>query len=207
MAGRSRGFIHYCERLFLETDAPVRSTRLWHEPGTTASTVHQWIRHLRFHRVMTPVDGGHRIDRVRLLQVLAAHRIARIQPVHEGAVALDARGFSQVLSQRRIPHALCMLSAANEWTFFEPRYAIDVYVRRADAPRVRALTTVGRYRVNLYAENLGEVPTRERDGVPITDLFQTLIDCRAHPEGGAHAQFLERVLLDRAKVTHGAAAR
>ena len=36
-----------------------------------------------------------------------------------------------------------------------------------------------------------------RDGHRVTTVFQTILDLRAHPEGGAHAAFLEAHMLDR----------
>ncbi|MGQ0535227.1 MAG: hypothetical protein ACT4PT_04055 [Methanobacteriota archaeon] len=131
------------------------------------------------------------------MSVLTSHRVARVQPLFEGATFLKPHAFSTRLRELGIQHALCMLSAANEWAFYEPLYSIQLYIPRNQSARVHREARTGNIPVEVFAENFAELPTTTRSGTPVTSLFVTILDCRAHPTGGAHAAFLEGVLERR----------
>jgi hypothetical protein len=137
------------------------------------------------------------VDARRLLQFYTAHRMARLYPATTFTTDLAPAELSRSLHREGIRHGLAMMSAANEWAFFEPRRRIELYVDRRDVARARRVLTPGRTPVDVFADNLNEIPVTTREGLHVTSTFLTIIDCRAHPEGGAHAEFLERNVLFR----------
>lgn len=162
------------------------------------TTVVEWWRHFEFHRALLVSPRDVRVDRARLLQVLTAHRIARLSPSSTRAVAMDAREIARRLARENVPHVLGILSAANEWAFFEPRRSVQLYVPREALTDVRRLVPSeadGSNELQVFRENLAHLPTQRRGNVAVTSAFQTLLDCRAHPEGGAHAAFLESQVM------------
>lgn len=162
------------------------------------TTVVEWWRHLEFHRALLVAPREITVDRARLLQILTAHRIARLSPSSTRTVSMDAREIARVLARENVPYALGMLSAANEWAFFEPRRSIQLYVPRQALADVRRLVPYEEDAPNelqIFRENLAHLPTQRRGNVLVTSAFQTLLDCRAHPEGGAHAAFLESQVM------------
>lgn len=173
------------------------------------TTLIEWWRQLEFQRAILTTTEGLRVDRARLLQVLTAHRVARLTPRFDRGVAMDAHTVSTVLEAAGIPHALGMLSAGNEWAFFEPRRDIQVYVAASTLTRVRTALPAapnGPFRLEVFSDNPDHLPIVTRNGVPITNQFLTLIDCRAHPEGGAHANFLERNVIQWGRLPRSRAA-
>lgn len=173
----------------------VRLSDLARELELPTSTVHEWFQQLRFQRALLDAPGGFIVDRPRLLAVLTAHRVARITPVAEVRASVTPATLATALDGASVPHVFAMLTAANAWAFFEPLRAIQLYVPRGEVATVRALMEPGDVTVECFAENLREVPTARRGGLLVTSAFLTLLDCRAHPEGGAHAEFLERNVL------------
>lgn len=161
------------------------------------TTLVEWWRHLEYHRAIHASSNGMRVDRPRLMSVLTAHRMPRLTPVAQRTTSLDARGLSRFLQDRQIPHALAILSAANEWAFFEPQHTVQVYVPRRHLSALRGISSEhpGNVSLEVFAENPESLLINTRDGVPVTSVFLTILDCRAHPVGGAHAHFLETNVL------------
>lgn len=177
------------------------------ELGVPYTTLIEWWRHLEYHRALLVSPDGVEVDRPRLLQVMTAHRVARMTPRVTRPIALDTEGVAEVLDLKEVPYALAVLSAANAWTFFEPRRNVQVFVASSDLTRVRqALPTVpeGRFTLEVFGDNPDHLPTVVRGGFRLTSAFLTLLDCRAHPEGGAHANFLERNVIQWGRPRSGA---
>ncbi|HVL87100.1 MAG TPA: hypothetical protein VM681_03695, partial [Candidatus Thermoplasmatota archaeon] len=80
---------------------------------------------------------------------------------------------------------------------------VHLYVERGSVRRVRRIAQDARSRrasrgfLQIYTESLSGLSVATRAGLPVTSPFQTVVDLRAHPEGGAHAAFLEANLLPR----------
>lgn len=199
MRARADEFLRFGEYLAHQDALPPRGARpVATTLGIPYTTLIEWWRHLEFHRAIFSSSSGNRVDRPRLLQVLTAHRVARLTPRLTRALAVDAHRASRILAREDIRHALAILSAANEWAFFEPRRDIQIYVAAADLTRVRnALPSEpdGPFRLEVFSDNPVHLPVATRGGIPVTSQFLTLVDCRAHPEGGAHANFLERNVI------------
>lgn len=168
---------------------------------TTASSIAPWAQRLAFHRIMQDTPEGLRFDEDRFLTYLTSLRIATLQPEPEFVTPVSSddalgrlAGFANVT---------CMFTAGNSWAFFEPRRDLHVYVDRPSLPQLRAALprsrrpTVNDTRVQVYVESLHQIPSMNRQGHPVTTPLFTTIDLRAHPEGGAHAEFLRRNLLPR----------
>lgn len=173
--------------------------------GTTASSVAPWAHRLAFHRVLQDSSEGLRFDEDRFLSYLTSLRVATLQPEPEFVTPVSAddalgrlRGFANVT---------CMFTAGNSWAFFEPRRDLHVYVDRSSLPQLRAALPRSRrpaaneMRVQVYVESLDQIPHQDRQGHPVTTPLFTTVDLRAHPEGGAHAEFLRRNLLPRIRGT------
>jgi hypothetical protein len=193
----SGAFLRFGERLALAGEGTVRPAFLAEELGVPTSTLQLWLRQLRFQRVLTPQGREDTVDQARLLQFFGAIRMARLNPSRTFATDDDAAAVSRRLRSAGIPHALGMLSAANEWAFFEPRRRIELYAPRSHLAALHRELAEGRTPVDVFEENMGELPTQERNRAQVTTAFVTVVDCRAHPEGGAHAHFLERNVLRR----------
>lgn len=175
-----------------DTFRPVEVASRLHLP---TSTVHEWVQQLRFQRAIVEASGGYHVDRPRLVATMTAHRIARIAPVAELSTSMDIEALARRLRQESIPHRFAMLTAANAWAFFEPRRSVQVYISRSSASALRSVLEPGSTTVECFAENIAELPHATRGGIEVTSAFLTYLDCRAHPEGGAHASFLERNVL------------
>lgn len=199
MRARGDAFVRFGERLARAPDLTRESARsIAAELDVPHATALEWWRHLEFHRAILTTGGETLVDRPRLLQVFTAHRLARLTPAQTRLVGVDAQALSRALTTAAVPHALGMLSAANEWAFFEPRRSIQLYAPRAMLSRLRELAPPDRhgdFRLEIFTENLANLPIVRRGGIPVTSAFQTLLDCRAHPEGGAHAAFLETQVM------------
>lgn len=195
MRVRSSEFVRFGEHLARHTELGDSSAQALSQAlDIPYTTVVEWWRHLEFHRAILVAPRDVRVDRARLLQVLTAHRVARLSPSSVRQVSMDARGIARALTRASVPFALAMLSAANEWAFFEQRRSVQIYVPRqalADVRRLVPQEDEGGVRLEIFRENLAHLPTQRRGSIPVTTQFQTLLDCRAHPEGGAHAAFLE----------------
>lgn len=169
--------------------------------ATTASSIAPWAHRLAFHRVLQDTSEGLRFDEDRFLSYLTSLRVATLQPEPEFVTPLSA---DDALSRLRgLANVTCMFTAGNSWAFFEPRRDLHLYVDRPSLPRLRAALPRSRRpnanetRVQVYVESLDQVPSVNRQGHPVTTPLFTTIDLRAHPEGGAHAEFLRRNLLPR----------
>ena len=168
---------------------------------TTASSIAPWAQRLVFHRVLRDTPDGLRFDEDRFLTYLTSLRIATLQPEPEFAVSMSADDAQDRL--HGLSYVSCMFTAGNSWAFFEPRRDVHVYVDRSSLPRLRSLLprttrpSANDTRVQVYVESLHQVPHVDRQRLPVTTPLFTTVDLRAHPEGGAHAEFLRRSLLPR----------
>lgn len=198
MAFQMGSFLRLGETL-ANVEGAIQASRLQATVGVPRSTFQSWLRHLRFQRALLDSPRGYRVDRARLMQVLTAHRVTQLAPAAEIPTSLGPQEISAILARERISYSLCMLSAANEWAFFEPRREMQVYVQRAQAARLARLLPPGERLLQVFAENVQSLDRAEhvktRGAVRVTCPFLTALDCRAHPEGGAHASFVERVIL------------
>ncbi|MHB8586218.1 MAG: hypothetical protein ACYDDF_10355 [Thermoplasmatota archaeon] len=199
MRDRTDDFLRFGEHLARHPVLGAATAR------TMASTLHvpyttliEWWRHMEFHRAILVSGQGTQVDRPRVLQILAAHRIAQLTPATTRRISTDAAASARALRQGGVPHALGMLSAANEWAFFEPRRSVQLFVPPAHLSQARHLLPSdpnGPIQLELFRENLSRILTQRRGDLTVTTPFQTLIDCRAHPDGGAHASFLETQVI------------
>jgi transposase-like protein len=197
MRVRTGSHLRFGELLAAQADSgPVRPAQVAREVDAPLSTINEWLRQLRFQRALLTAPQGEIVDRTRLLQFYAATRMARLYPVKTFQTTLTSADLSQALRRESVPHALAMLSAANEWAFFEPRRRVEIYLGRGDISRVTDLVPQGGgVAVDVFAENVAELPVETRGRAVFTNAFLTIIDCRAHPEGGAHAHFLEQSVM------------
>jgi hypothetical protein len=169
--------------------------------GTTPSAVAPWAHRLAFHRILRDSPQGLTFDEDRLLNYLTSHRQANLQPQPEFFVPMAPEDAINRLAG--LPHVLCMFTAGNRWAFFEPRGDLHVYIDRANVPALRRRLVRARRRgrqdtrVQIYIESLSTISHIDRTGQPTTTPLFTTIDLRAHPEGGAHAEFLRQNLLPR----------
>ena len=193
---RTADFLRFGHRLATQADEPVDPYGIAREFDLPTSTVAGWLRQMRFHRALAESPSGERVDRPRLYSFFTAHRVARLDPIAEIPTDMDTPALARHLDDHGIPHALAMISAANRWAFYEDHRDTQLYVGRRDVPRIRRLVIPGRNRLQLFAERLDDLPTATR-GARVTDPFLTMIDCRAHPEGGAYAEFLDKNVVRR----------
>lgn len=169
--------------------------------GTTPSSVAPWAQRLAFQRVMRDTPDGLQFDGDRFLAYLTSLRVATLQPEPPFSCPISPEDALDRL--RGTPFVTCMFTAGNSWAFFEPRRDLHVYVERRSLSHIRSLLPrTGRAagqetRVQLYVESLRQLPHQDRQRRPVTTPLFTTIDLRAHPEGGAHAEFLRRNLLPR----------
>lgn len=188
--------------LFRQPRWPDRAT-LARAVGTSPSGLAPWTQLLTFHRALRETPSGVEADLDRLFGVLTAHRVANLRPEVPLATRMDVRGVHAALRDQGVPHAFAMFSAANEWAFFEPRRDVHVYVPRSALPALRRVLGPGPRRgggsgvLQAYVEDPARLDVQSRTGLPVTGPFQTVLDLRAHPEGGAHAAFLQTNLLPR----------
>lgn len=167
------------------------------QQAISRSTFYNWFNQLQFQAVVTRRGSGFIVDRRRLIQFYAAHRVVRCRPAFEATVGTSGAQLLQHLQEQGHKNtALGFLSAANEWAFFEPRRHTELYVGRQGISALRNSLPPGDHPVQIFTENWGELPLANRPPAR-TNLFLTITDCHAHPEGGAHAAFLERELLWR----------
>lgn len=192
--GLGRALARVPEGSTIDTDQLRRDLNVPQASISTA-TFYNWLSHLEFQRAISRTRSGVTVDRRRLMNFYAAFRVTRARPVLTTTSALSGADLVRHLQGEGIPTvALGFLSAANEWAFFEPRRSTQLYVGDHPLGALRDAIPPGDRPVEVFRENWSEVPVRNR-AVPVTDLFMTIVDCHAHPEGGAHAAFLERELL------------
>lgn len=194
--------------LYLEPEWANQSA-LAQELGTTPSGIETWIHWMTFHRAVR-FDGDRlEADRGRLLTLLAAARMTHVRPSPPFATNRSLDEIHDGLEAANVPHVFGFFTAANRWSFFEPRDDCHVYVDRGRLGDLRnaiqASETVERRptTVQPFVEAVSAIETVVRDEVPVTGLFGTVVDLRAHPEGGAHADFLEKNVLPRLRRTDG----
>lgn len=196
------------QALFRQSRWPDRAA-LARAVGTSPGALAPWAQFLTFHRALRETASGVEADFDRLLGVLTAHRMANLRPEVPLDTVLDVRGVHAALQDRSVPHAFAMFSAANEWAFFEPRRDVHVYVPRSALPELRRSLGPGPRRgggagvLQAYVEDPVRLDVQSRTGLPVTGPFQTVVDLRAHPEGGAHAAFLQANLLPRLREARG----
>lgn len=172
--------------------------------GTSASALTPWIQSLTFFRALMTERHGFRVDRDRLLRVLTAWRMADLRPARPfySRSAVDEIG--ERLLGENIPYTFGFFTAANRYAFYEPRQDVQIYVAPGSVSVVRDVLEGGKQtdyrmvRVQLFEEPLSQIGSLTRGDVTVTTPIQTVVDLRAHPEGGAHAEFLAKNLLPRA---------
>ena len=171
--------------------------------GAAPGSLHPWLQALVYQRVLLSDDNGFRVDRDRLLRYFSAVRIAAMRPVRAFTTSLQPEEIHARLTEAGIAHAFGFFTAANLYAFFEPRREIQLFIAPGSREAVR-LASAGRnlvgddsMRVEPFEEPLSQLGILARAGLPITAPLQTVLDLRAHPEGGAHADFLEKNLLPR----------
>lgn len=176
--------------LLRRVDWPGRAAVARHL-GVHRASIQAWLDHFAHHRAIQE-DGGLGVDPDRLWSVLTAHRVAAQRPetafhtIHEPAEA------SRRLDDAGVPHAFCMFTAANHYAFFEPRRQHQIYLPRQAIPVARTILGAGPGdALQVFHEAVEALPALTRAGTRITDPVLTVADLRAHPEGGAHASFLE----------------
>lgn len=167
----------------------------------------RWLNYLEFYRVLRVRDSTITVSEDRLLSALASYRAGNLRPERPKPIQGDAEEIHARLDSAEVPHAFGMFTAANEWAFYEPHRHVQVYVAGSDRTRMREALEPMRPQarqtrqtgseLQVFHEALEGVATQEREGLPVTTPFQTVVDLRAHPEGGAHADFLESNLLPR----------
>lgn len=194
--------------LYLEPEWGNQSV-LARELGTTPSAIETWIHWMTFHRAIR-FDGDRlEADRGRLLTLLTAARTTHLRPSPPFATNRSVDEIHDVLEAAGVRHVFGFFTAANRWSFFEPRDDCHVYVDRGrlgdlrDAIRPSGPVERRPTTVQPFVEPVSAIETLVRDGVPVTGLFETVVDLRAHPEGGAHADFLEKNVLPRLRRTDG----
>jgi hypothetical protein len=169
---------------------------------TSPGALDPWFNLLEFHEAIR-FDGGLEVDRSRLLEFLAAERTAGLRPRPPASTAHGIDESHETLASEGIPHVFCMFSAENLWSHFEERPEVQLYVEREHAQSTRTLLEPASHRarpvrpLRLFVEDLSRVGPLDRGGVPVTRPLRTVVDLRAHPQGGAHAEFMEQWLLDR----------
>lgn len=174
-----------------------------------AMDVHQqvitpWLNYLEFFRATRKREGEVHVVEDRLLATLANYRAGNLRPERARPIEGEPSEIHTLLEEVGVPHAFGMFTAANRWAFYEPHLDVHLYVSRSDRGSVRdALNPVspggsdGGGHLQVFHESLDGLATQDREGLPVTTPFQTILDLRAHPEGGAHADFLETNLLPR----------
>ncbi len=174
-----------------------------------AMDVHQqvitpWLNYLEFFRATRKREGEVHVVEDRLLATLANYRAGNLRPERARPIEAEPSKIHALLEEAGVPHAFGMVTAANRWAFYEPHRDVQLYVSRSDRSSVRdALEPLspdrsqGGGRLQVFHESLDGVATQDREGLPVTTPFQTVVDLRAHPAGGAHADFLEANLLPR----------
>jgi hypothetical protein len=208
MARRRELFPRLGRLLFLEPQWPNQS-ELARRLETTPSAIETWIHWLAFHRAIRFESGRIEADRPRLLTLLAAARTANLRPAPPFTTTRSTAQIQELLHEQQVPHVFSFFTAANQWAFYEPRDDCHLYVDRGRMGVLRRLlgqrepprrhpTTV-----QAYLEPVATIQATQRDGLPITGIFETVVDLRAHPEGGAHAAFLEKNVLPRLRRTDG----
>lgn len=174
------------------------------EMATNRGTLAPWLDYLEFFRAIRGTSEELKVDLDQLLSTMAAYRTANLRPARPRPIHGDLFRAHERLQENDVEHVFCMFVAANRWAFFEPTNDIQVYINRGDmseaAEALSASEPQGRRRtgtLQIFLENLDSLSHQRREELPVTSPLQTVIDLRAHPEGGAHADFLEKNLLPR----------
>lgn len=171
---------------------------------TNRGTLAPWLDYLEFFRAIRETPAGLEVELDQLLSTMAAYRTANLRPARPRPIRGDVLRAHERLQETGVDHVFCMFIAANRWAFFEPTSDIQVYINRGDlseaaealsAPEPRGRRRTGT--LQIFLENLDGLSHQRREELPVTSPLQTVIDLRAHPEGGAHADFLEKNLLPR----------
>lgn len=201
--------------LLVDLGATLYRTQTWDNRaeiakalGVHQQTVTPWLNYLEFYRAIQPGAEGISVSQDRLLSTIANYRAGQLRPHRPIPVAGSVEEIHDRLQEDGIPHAFCMFSAANRWAFFEPQRDVQLYIARSRRGDLKASLSDLRSdgdgpeaKLRAFMENPEKIATQPREGIPVTRPFQTVVDLRAHPEGGAHADFLETNLLPRLEDT------
>lgn len=162
--------------------------------GVNRSSLHAWLNHFNHHRAIDETNGL-TVDTNRLLTVLTAHRIVGQRPETLMTTPHEPPQLHARLADAGIPHVFGLFTAANQWAFFEPRRGHQLYIHQRHRAEVRRLLRGQGHGLDLFIDSVDALPTQVRNGLPITSPLLTVADLRAHPEGGAHAHFLQENVL------------
>lgn len=173
------------------------------EMATNRGTLAPWLDYLDFFRAIRGTSEGLEVHLDQLLSTMAAYRTANLRPARPRPIHSDVFRAHDRLVENDLDHVFCMFTAANRWAFFEPTSDVQVYVNRGDMSEATEALSASEPRgrrtgtLQIFLENLDGLSHQRREDLPVTSPLQTVIDLRAHPEGGAHADFLEKNLLPR----------
>lgn len=130
-------------------------------------------------------------------------RFPKMVPSRVVSTHLNHEEASAILQKARIRHLLGFRAAANLWAFFEPDPRVQILVERKDLQKVCAVLKEHTgspksdiWAVELFADDLDELGSDVRNGIPVTSRLQTWIDLQHFPMAGAHATFFRFVLKD-----------
>lgn len=194
----SSDFLRIVERLILakpgETPATIQAGL-----GLKRANFYRVLKFFKFHGAASYGRAELVVNKRKALSLAAGLRADRAVPntIIDHGPTIDQA--VTILQSERVPFALAFQSAANNHGYFEPTGATSLYVE-TDLRRhaVDVLNERGDRPIHLHAERLERVPTEALpDGSRITTLVQTLLDLLSTPGAGAHAAFLQEVLVRR----------
>lgn len=158
-------------------------------------SVYEITRWLKYHRAIVQ-EGGYWVpDAHRLLGLVASTRRGDVVPARTLSTDGDAVRVHQILDRHQVRHAFGYLTAANLHLYYQPEPRIQLLVPSNQVTTARRALPEGDRPVEIYARDLEHTGTQVlADGLPATDLLETAIDVRAHPDGGPHADILLQAL-------------
>lgn len=185
-------------RFFLTNPDPCTLSTIAERTGVPRSSLTQLVRWLRYHRAVRARDGQYTADPGRMLDLLASARRPDVVPARTLTTDHDEAELSHVLDGVGVDHVLAYLTAANLHLFYQPERRIMVAVERGQATQARRVLTDGDQPVEIFERDMSHVhATTDPEGRRFTDLIETAIDVRAHPDGGPYATLLEEALAGR----------
>lgn len=186
---------HFVRFVHAMASHPKADIRFWvAASGVPQSPAYRIARCFRFHGANTPDE----VDVRRTLRLAADLRRDRAMPEWSLRFENPQDALTKIPKDR---FQLAFSSAANKLGFFEPE-ELHIRMDHQHERTVKALKThsVGPSRgspIHIHMEHLDRFPPPfEMDGDTITDPLITLMDLYSHPRAGAHAEFLDGVLVE-----------
>lgn len=171
--------------------------------GVPQASVYEVTRWLRYHRALFLGEGRWVTDVPRLLDLLAATRLRDVVPARTLSTRLDLAGLHKALTAADIPYAFGYLTAANLHLYYQPEPRVFMFVQRGQATSARRLLPDGERPLQLFERDLTRPePATASNGLRMTDLFETAVDVRAHPDGGPHANLLQQTFETQYREVH-----